>query len=43
MRKYKKPVAEIVRFENNDDNIRLVSGNYNKLNIKPGSTNQVNV
>ena len=41
MKKYIKPTVSIVRFENSDDNMRLLSGNYNIKNIK--YSNDVNV
>ena len=34
MKKYIKPTVSVVKFENRDDNMRLLSGNYNIKNFK---------
>ena len=43
MKEYVKPQIEIVCFENTDENLAMISGNYNKNNLRyDGSGNSVN-
>lgn len=44
MRKYAKPIIKMTVFKNQDNNMALVSGNYNTANfIKNGGVNIINL